>query len=184
MVSDLEFKEQQRNLSLNTKKTLEADMRKYEDELEKIKTLDKKIDIELGQLDEKMTKWDAEMDKYNRPEVMIQENMAIMSDLRVKRERLSRYKAAGKDVVHDIQTKNNSKEKMLKESGVGQDLHALEKRLTTVSGQVYKKKQEIAVKSRQSDYSTAKTESLKVMSELNGRITDAVHVAALSKASS
>merc|ERR1711988_64802 len=121
-----------------------------------------------------MDKWTGDLQKFQNPEVMRQENFQIMKELGIKREKLSRFRSFGRDTVQDLMTRNTTKERIIKENTCFQELNQMETQMGNLSVSVYRSSDFIKSKSMSSDFGKQKEQCDTQMVQLNKHIENAV----------
>lgn len=167
MKQELSFKESKMSHSQATLQRLNVDLDRRKDELVKIESLDKKINNELKNLNEKIESMQTEMSNFKSVEQLSAEATETKKMLLKENQR---YKVYGKDMNQQVQEMNAEFERLKREISGNETMkrvETLENKLRSISQNVFKLSEYIVSRQRESDYKSIRKETKQVCKDIN-----------------
>jgi len=167
MKQELSFKEQKMKNSKDTYELVKKDLDKRKEELDKINSLDTKINLELQSLKEKMTSMTQEMDSFKSEEELRELANEQKKQLLIETQRSKKAREAVKQQVQILANTVDRKKKELALNDVSKRFTELENKLRTYAQTVFTLQEFIQSRKRESDYEGVMRECLQLSTDIN-----------------
>lgn len=168
MQDELEYKRMQLETTQVTQERLKEELVMRRTELDKIDTLEDKIQAELKQLDEKSEGLRKNMDMYDNVGDLKEKSEQQRVRLEELKVDLLKRKDLLRSVVSDKALKNQAKKAQLQENNLQISLEKMEQKLRQVSSNVYAMTDFIRTKESETNYKTMAIAIGQMADELNG----------------
>jgi intraflagellar transport protein 74 len=172
--SELEFKNEQKNLSQTTLQRLEKDLELRKKELEKVSNLGDKIQQDFKTFDRKIRQMKEELVVYNDLDKLRSQYENQKKEAMSKRDELTRLRDTMKQQVHLVNRANEAQKKKLSSNEVHNAINDLEQKVRVYEQNNFTLKDYITQKGAETDYSGLKADSLKLLREINDACKQAV----------
>jgi len=167
MKDEVSFKTKQLETSQQTMSRLQEQRVKRMQEMDKINTLDEKIGIELGQLNEKMAKMKADMGQFDDIEGLRGRASLTKDELEKLREKYVSRKGHIKQQVGALSALVESENKAQKVNETAKALNSLEQKLRHYEQNIFSLREFIATKGKETDFESLKETCGQLVSQLN-----------------
>lgn len=164
---ELTFKEEKMADSRKTLQTLQGELEKRKEELEKIDQLDAKIGTEIAGLQEKISQMNAEMGEYKTEDELKQASVQAKKDLLVENSRAKKAREAIKIQVALLSADMERRTKELQASDTYKKIEGWEQKLKTHAGAVFTLQEYIQTRKRESDFEGLLKECTDVTKQIN-----------------
>eukprot|EP00303_Exanthemachrysis_gayraliae_P012039 CAMPEP_0206015292 /NCGR_PEP_ID=MMETSP1464-20131121/19882_1 /ASSEMBLY_ACC=CAM_ASM_001124 /TAXON_ID=119497 /ORGANISM="Exanthemachrysis gayraliae, Strain RCC1523" /LENGTH=604 /DNA_ID=CAMNT_0053389085 /DNA_START=30 /DNA_END=1844 /DNA_ORIENTATION=+ len=174
--SELEFKTGQKEAAEQTMERLAGERTRRMNELEKIKSLDEKIAVELEQLTTKMHNMQSELASLKDIGKLRADNQARKEELTVRRDSLRARQDATRRAGQRHQAEYDQDKASVADDENASSLEALEQKLRHYESTVFLLQEYIASKGRESDFDTLKADCMSVLTSINMRTVNIARV--------
>lgn len=165
---DLQYKNVQTANSVATLEQLKVQLDKRKENLTRIRTFDQRVPKELAALNEKISKMQDEIAKYNNINQMRNEAEAEIIRLRANRDQLQRRKETLSQVLRGSVLKADTKKQQLNDSKVYKELQDLEQKMSMNEQNIFNLMSFIDSKGAETNYQPVRTEVLGLLTHFNG----------------
>eukprot|EP00002_Diphylleia_rotans_P016209 TRINITY_DN3150_c0_g4_i1.p1 TRINITY_DN3150_c0_g4~~TRINITY_DN3150_c0_g4_i1.p1 ORF type:complete len:619 (+),score=180.69 TRINITY_DN3150_c0_g4_i1:117-1973(+) len=171
MQADLDYKTKQMENSQNTYMRLQEEHVARASELEKIKSLDSKIAMELQTLAERMETMKKELEVFSNKEQLKANAESTKEKLLADKRKLSKRRDTLKQQTQLLSSKYDTKKLRIAEDETGNKLDSLEQKLRQVLQTNFHLNEYIATKLRETNFQPHQEKSRKKLGELNRMLT-------------
>lgn len=175
MREELSFKEQKLKNSKNTLSLLNHDLDLRKQELDKINTLDKKINAELKAQKDKIQSMKVEMSQFKSDDELKHDATEAKKALQKEKQRTKKLKDSSKHQVQILGQAFDKRKKELTGNETMKRMDALEQKLRTYSSTVYSLQDFIDSRKRESDYEGIHNEVKELTKQINKHIIDTIN---------
>ncbi|CAM9789148.1 unnamed protein product [Pylaiella littoralis] len=170
MKEEKTFKDRQLKSSEATMRRLHQDKEKRLQEMEKVKTLDEKIPVELANLKEKMARMNGEMREFEDIDGLRDEAARTKEHLLGLRKQYRSRVEAMRGQVQQLAARHEACKKELAASETGKTLEALERKMRTYETNIFFLKEFVETKGREIDFQSLRGECMGMVKDLNEAI--------------
>ncbi|CAM9844234.1 unnamed protein product, partial [Ectocarpus sp. 12 AP-2014] len=167
MEDEKRFKDKQLKSSEATMRRLHQDKEKRLQEMEKVKTLDEKIPLELNNLKEKMDRMRREMREFDDIDGLRDEAAQTKEHLQGLRKQYRSRVEAMRGQVQQLTARHEACKKELAASETGKTLEALERKMRTYETNIFFLKEFVETKGREIDFQSLRGECMGMVKDLN-----------------
>eukprot|EP00903_Cladosiphon_okamuranus_P005511 g5491.t1 len=167
MEDEKSFKEKQLKSAEATMRRLHQGKEKRLQEMEKVKTLDEKIPLELANLKEKMARMSGEMREFEDIDGLRDEAARTKEHLQGLRKQYRGRVEAMRGQVQQLTARHEACKKELAASETGKTLEALERKMRTYETNIFFLKEFVETKGREIDFQSLRGECMGMVKELN-----------------
>ncbi|KAL9641542.1 hypothetical protein ABK040_013463 [Willaertia magna] len=167
MKDDLEFKQEQKNISQSTLERLRLELKQKKEDLEKVNNLEVTVNQESKQLTNSIQEKRRELEELSNIENLKRRYDINKADLAEKREQLKLLKENLKTEMHLLSRQNSTLERKLKTNDIYNALNELEQKIRVYEQNNFLLNDYITQKGAESDYTSIKSDTLSILHELN-----------------
>jgi len=169
MRDDLSFKQRQLDSAASTKTRLETELKKKNQELEKINTLDEKISVELASLHTKIKSMQEEIVSFNQKDRV--KSAASDTESKLRKAKLSYVSRRDniKQQTNLLRSEYEQKKSALQENETAKGMEALENKLRHYEQNIFHLREFIETKEHETNYVALKDECMGLVNDLNKR---------------
>jgi intraflagellar transport protein 74 len=167
---DLQYKNVQTANSVATLEQLKVQLDKRKENLNRIRNFDQRVPKELAALNEKISKMQEEIAKYNNINLMRSEAEAEIIRLRAKREQLQRRKETLSQGLRGLVLKADTKKQQLSDSKVYKELQDLEQKMSMNEQNIFNLMSFIDSKGAETNYQPVRNEVIGLLTHLSGML--------------
>ena len=171
MKNDLKFKQRQLNDAESTAASLQVEVEARQQDLEKIKNLEGRIDKEMEQYSEQIDKMEDEMaNKFTKTETLQIQFSAEKDRLLLIKRLVSKYRNGlmKQSTYHAMS--HDTKKNLILQNDVYNKLNDIEKKLIVNESQIYAIQQYIEAKGAESNYQAQFQECMALSNEINAEV--------------
>ena len=172
MKEDLTFKERAVGLSKDTHAKLRLELKKRNEDLEKIQDLDKKISLELSSLNKSMAHMETSIVEYKDIEGLRETARASCERYRGLLQDYISRKEQARLLVDAAQRKVDAIVREIKDCPENAALKKKEERIRTQEQEIYRLKEHVQTFERDADFNSIKRECLKFAAKINEKIME------------
>ncbi|GMI56604.1 hypothetical protein ScalyP_jg11976 [Parmales sp. scaly parma] len=172
MKDEVSFKTKQLETSQQTMARLQEQRVKRIQEMEKISSLDEKIGVELGQLNEKMSTMKGDIGQFDDIEGLRARASFTKDELEKLREKYTSRKSAIKQQVGVLSALVEGEKKAKKVNETAKNLESLEQKLRHYEQNIFSLKEFIATKGKETDFESLKETCSQLVTKLNVQAID------------
>eukprot|EP00762_Andalucia_godoyi_P006699 ANDGO_06169.mRNA.1 Intraflagellar transport protein 74 len=170
MKADLAFKTQQKEYAENTVEKLNHELDTRRKELEKMRSLDEKIDKEVASLKERMSVMNADLKRFQDSAKVAKEMEADAKDLTSRRDGLVRMRDSLRNRVSALSADVENRRRALANNAQHVALEALEGRIRFSAQNVHALQEFVAAKGEEINFVPKRQRVLQVAADVNSRI--------------
>lgn len=167
MNNDISFKEQQKNQAKNTLIYSEKELEKRQNELDKINNLDKKINIELANIDKKRSDCQDDMKSFkSHDQIQIEYKQNKQKLFKIKMEIQQKKEMMEKKVL-EIAQKSDKINRKLNENAYHNELKEMETKISKLSQNIFSVEDSIAEYKREGQYQIISKQIIQIQQQIN-----------------